>query len=54
MKRDPITAKPSNGSGNASRPDANRNKGAGSAGPSFSRGNEDMRSFPAPSNPYKG
>lgn len=52
MKRDAIANPPSSSSQSTSRPDANRNKSAGSSGPAFTKGNEDLKSFPAPNNPY--
>ena len=54
MKRDNIINKPSSSSASPKRPDANRNMKAGSAGPNFTKGNEDLNSFPVPNSPYKG
>lgn len=52
MARDPITNKPSNGSGSPNRPDANRNKSLPSKGPAYV-GN-DLKGWPSPADPYKG
>lgn len=52
MKRDPIMNKPANGSGATKRPDGNRDKAISGSGPSFTKGNEDLNSFPVPNSPY--